>query len=68
VPQVLAGSGVVHHHALVDVAVGDEDLVRLRLHVEVGRAAQVIGIVAALVHARLADGEHVLAVRVNFIT
>ena len=61
-PLVFAGRGVVHHHPLVDVTVRDEDLVGLRLDVEVRRPAQVIGIVAALVDARLADGQHVLAV------
>jgi hypothetical protein len=62
VPLVLAGRGVVDHDTLVDVAVGDEDLVGLGLDVKVGRPAQVIGIVAALVDARLTDGQHVLAV------
>ena len=61
-PFVLASRGVVHHHTLVDVAVGDEDLVGLRVDVEVRRPAEVIGIVAPLVDARLTDGEHVLAV------
>ena len=61
VALVVARGRVIHDDALVDIAVGDEQLVGLRLDVEVGRSAQVIGIVAALVHARLADGEQVLA-------
>ena len=62
VALVGAGGGVVDDHALVDVAVGDEDLVRLRLDVEVRGAAQVVGIVAALVHPGRADRQHVLAI------
>ncbi len=61
-PFVLASRGVVHNDALVDVTIRDEDLVGLRVDVEVCGPAEVSGIVAPLVDARLTDGEHVLAV------
>ena len=63
-PMTLVGArrGIEYDHALVDVAVGNEQLIGLGLDVEIRRPAQVRRVVASLVHARLADRHHVLAV------
>ena len=57
-----ARSDVADDHAPVDVAVGDEDLVRLRLDVEVRGSTQMVGIVAALVHPGRANRQHLRAI------
>ena len=61
-PLVFAARGVVDNNALVDVTVGNEDLVCFRLDVEVRRTPEVFRIVAPLVYPGLSNGEHVLAV------
>jgi hypothetical protein len=49
VPLVRAGLRVEDDDAMVEVAVGDEELVGLRIHEQSGRSAKVLSVVAALV-------------------
>jgi hypothetical protein len=61
-PLVRAGRGVEHDDAVVAVAVGDVDLVRRAIDPDVGRRAQLRGVVIAAARAGLADLHHELAV------
>ena len=58
---VRAGVRIEDDDAVVEVAVGDEQLVGLRVHEQAGRPAQVLGVVAALVLSRVADLHEELA-------
>ena len=58
VPQVLAGRAVEDDDAAVAIAVGDEDLVGLRIDPDAGRTAEQRRVVAAGVLVVLADRHH----------
>ena len=58
----LAGVGVEHRHALVEIAVRDIGLVGFRVDPDLGDAAEVLQVVAALVAAEMADLHDELAV------
>src|SRR6185436_4874856 len=62
VALVRAGVGVENDDATIAVAVGDEDFVRLRVHGDGGRPAQVFGAVAVDGDAALADLQQELSV------
>src|SRR5262245_38024427 len=55
VTAVRARVGVEHDHTPVHVAVGDERLVCLRIHDDASRAAEALGVVAALATLLLSD-------------
>ena len=52
---VRAGLGVEHDDALVAVAVGDIQLVGLRIDEDLSRQPEILGVVAAIARAGLAD-------------
>src|SRR5438045_9639456 len=55
VTLVFAGLGVIHNHAVVPVAVRDVRFVFLFVDGNLGRASQILRVVAALALARLSD-------------
>ena len=54
-PFVFAGVGVEHDHAMVAVAIGDVQLVGLRIDESLGRQPDIFDIVAAFAVGGLAD-------------
>src|SRR6516225_2711983 len=62
----LAGIGVDHRDALVEIAVGDIGLVGLRIDPNLGGTAEILRVVAALVAAEMADLHQELAVLGEF--
>ena len=58
VTAIFAGLAVVDHDSVIPVAVGDEDLIRLRVHPHPGGPAQERGIVAPAIFVVLADRHH----------
>src|SRR5437879_4039996 len=61
VPFVLAGFGIEDDHPMIAVAIGDVQLVGLWIDEHLGGALEVLGVVAALALAWLADLHQELA-------
>jgi hypothetical protein len=56
-----AGCGVEDDHAVIEVPIGDVELVRLPVDEETRRPSKVFGVVAPLVLTRMADLQEKLA-------
>ena len=61
VSLVLAGVSVEHNHAVIAVAVGDIDLVGLRVHRHIRGASEILGVVAVVLRTLMADLQQKLA-------